>query len=92
MLGIDILVFLQIVIRKFGNCSTLIAPVEFDKCIFAIKENAFVASQYPVIITLEDLNKEREREGKKKHTHTHTHTCSPTSSLLCSAPPGTAKT
>ncbi|CAM6027244.1 unnamed protein product [Sphagnum balticum] len=35
-----------------GN--TLTAPVEFDKCISAIKENAFVASQYPVIITLED--------------------------------------
>ncbi len=28
--------------------------MEFDKCISAIKENAFVASQYPVIITLED--------------------------------------
>jgi len=28
--------------------------VEFDKCISAIKENAFVASQDPVIITLED--------------------------------------
>jgi hypothetical protein len=37
------------------------------------EENAFVASQYPVIITLEDLNKERKREGEKKHTHTHTH-------------------
>ncbi|CAK9271098.1 unnamed protein product [Sphagnum jensenii] len=33
---------------------TLTPPVEFDKCISAIKENAFVASQYPVIITLED--------------------------------------
>jgi phosphatidylinositol phospholipase C delta len=35
-----------------GN--TLTAPVEFDKCISAINENAFVTSQYPVIITLED--------------------------------------
>jgi hypothetical protein len=39
------------------------------------EENAFVASQYHVIITLEDLSKEREREReKKKNTHTHTHT------------------
>jgi len=36
------------------------------------EENAFVASQYHVIITLEDLSKERKREGGKKNTHTHT--------------------
>jgi hypothetical protein len=36
------------------------------------EENAFVASQYPVIITLEDLSKEKERKrGRKKNTHTH---------------------
>lgn len=35
-------------------CSTLTEPVDFEKCIVAIKENAFVASQYPVCITLED--------------------------------------
>jgi hypothetical protein len=28
--------------------------VDFEKCITSIKENAFVASQYPVCITLED--------------------------------------
>ena len=30
------------------------APVEFIKCLRAIKENAFSASEYPVVITLED--------------------------------------
>eukprot|EP01018_Ginkgo_biloba_P031458 Gb_38146 [translate_table: standard] len=33
---------------------TLTSPVKFIKCIRSIKEHAFVASQYPVIITLED--------------------------------------
>ncbi|GJP31053.1 hypothetical protein CLOM_g8191 [Closterium sp. NIES-68] len=33
---------------------TLTKPVGFDDCIKAIKEHAFVASEYPVIITLED--------------------------------------
>ncbi len=50
MIPILVIIF----IRKFGNCRTLTAPVEFDKCISAINENAFVASEYPVIITLED--------------------------------------
>jgi hypothetical protein len=55
MMDVGVIPILVIIfIRKFGNCSTLTAPVEFDKCISAIKENAFVASQYPVIITLED--------------------------------------
>uniref|UniRef100_A0A0C9RXU3 Phosphoinositide phospholipase C n=1 Tax=Wollemia nobilis TaxID=56998 RepID=A0A0C9RXU3_9CONI len=33
---------------------TLTAPVEFIKCLESIKMHAFVVSQYPVIITLED--------------------------------------
>lgn len=33
---------------------TLTAPVDFKECIIAIRDNAFVASMYPVIITLED--------------------------------------
>lgn len=30
------------------------APVELIKCLRSIKEYAFVASEYPVVITLED--------------------------------------
>ncbi|XP_072961470.1 phosphoinositide phospholipase C 2-like isoform X1 [Typha angustifolia] len=33
---------------------TLTTPVELIKCLLSIKEHAFVASPYPVIITLED--------------------------------------
>lgn len=33
---------------------TLTAPVELIKCLKSIKDNAFVASEYPVVITLED--------------------------------------
>ncbi|KAH6762774.1 phospholipase C 2 [Perilla frutescens var. hirtella] len=33
---------------------TLTTPVELIKCLKSIKENAFVASEYPVVITLED--------------------------------------
>ena len=33
---------------------TLVAPVEFGKCLRAIKENAFIKSLYPVVVTLED--------------------------------------
>ncbi|KAJ7283091.1 hypothetical protein O6H91_Y348500 [Diphasiastrum complanatum] len=33
---------------------TLTTPVQLDKCIAAIKEHAFIASEFPVIITLED--------------------------------------
>ncbi|KAL0336762.1 UNVERIFIED_CONTAM: Phosphoinositide phospholipase C 2 [Sesamum calycinum] len=33
---------------------TLTPPVKLNKCLSAIRENAFVASQYPVILTLED--------------------------------------
>jgi phosphatidylinositol phospholipase C delta len=35
-------------------CSTLTDPVPFVKCLTAIKENAFIASPYPVCVTLED--------------------------------------
>ncbi|XP_047335434.1 phosphoinositide phospholipase C 2-like [Impatiens glandulifera] len=38
----------------FDICRTLTAPVGLIKCLRAIKEYAFVASPYPVIITLED--------------------------------------
>lgn len=34
--------------------STLTKPVAFADCIKAIKEHAFVASEYPVIITIEN--------------------------------------
>ena len=34
--------------------STLTKPVSFEECLIAIKENAFVTSDYPVIITIED--------------------------------------
>ncbi|KAH7864055.1 hypothetical protein Vadar_025182 [Vaccinium darrowii] len=33
---------------------TLTTPVELSKCLFAIKDHAFSASEYPVIITFED--------------------------------------
>lgn len=33
---------------------TLTTPVELIKCLKSIKEHAFVASEYPVVITLED--------------------------------------
>jgi len=32
----------------------LTAPVELIRCLRSIKEHAFVASEYPVVITLED--------------------------------------
>lgn len=35
-------------------CRTLTTPVKLIKCLKSIKENAFVASEYPVVITLED--------------------------------------
>ncbi|CAI5469153.1 unnamed protein product [Closterium sp. Yama58-4] len=41
----------EIVVMHGG---TLTKPVGFADCIAAIKEHAFVASEYPVIITLED--------------------------------------
>lgn len=33
---------------------TLTTPVEMIKCLKSIREHAFVSSEYPVIITLED--------------------------------------
>jgi phosphatidylinositol phospholipase C delta len=39
---------------KVTHGNTLTDPVSFEKCLIAIKANAFVASQYPVCITLED--------------------------------------
>lgn len=36
------------------GCRTLTAPVEFIKCLKSIKEHAFAASPYPVVVTLED--------------------------------------
>lgn len=38
----------------FPSCRTLTTPVELIKCLRSIKEYAFVASEYPVVITLED--------------------------------------
>jgi phosphatidylinositol phospholipase C delta len=39
---------------KVTHGNTLTDPVTFEKCLVAIKENAFVASPYPVCVTLED--------------------------------------
>ncbi|KAH7285806.1 hypothetical protein KP509_33G046900 [Ceratopteris richardii] len=33
---------------------TLTTPVDFEKCILAIRDNAFSSSEYPVVITFED--------------------------------------
>lgn len=33
---------------------TLTTPIDFEKCIVAIKDNAFVSSEFPVVITFED--------------------------------------
>lgn len=33
---------------------TLTTPVQLIKCLRSIKEHAFTASEYPVVITLED--------------------------------------
>ncbi|XP_048420400.1 phosphoinositide phospholipase C 2-like isoform X2 [Pyrus x bretschneideri] len=41
----------DVVVRHGG---TLTSPVDLIKCLRAIKENAFVASEYPVVITFED--------------------------------------
>lgn len=38
----------------FNECRTLTSPVDLAKCLLAIKENAFCASEYPVVITFED--------------------------------------
>jgi phosphatidylinositol phospholipase C delta len=39
---------------KVTHGNTLTDPVPFVKCLTAIKENAFIASPYPVCVTLED--------------------------------------
>lgn len=44
--------FLQI--KDFFFNRTLTTPVDLLKCLRSIKEHAFVASEYPVVITLED--------------------------------------
>lgn len=36
------------------NVRTLTTPIPLIKCLKSIQEHAFVASSYPVIITLED--------------------------------------
>lgn len=43
-----------LVIEYVWRCRTLTAPVELVKCLRAIKDHAFTASKYPVIITFED--------------------------------------
>ncbi|KAK0604873.1 hypothetical protein LWI29_020386 [Acer saccharum] len=39
---------------KVCHGGTLTSPVDLIKCLRAIKDNAFVASEYPVVITFED--------------------------------------
>lgn len=36
------------------SSSTLTSAIPFKDCLIAIKENAFLASNYPVIITIEN--------------------------------------
>lgn len=38
----------------WDQCRTFTNPVSPIKCLEAIKEHAFVASDYPVILTIED--------------------------------------
>ncbi|KAJ0021110.1 hypothetical protein Pint_32542 [Pistacia integerrima] len=39
---------------KVCHGGTLTAPVDLIKCLRVIKDNAFIASEYPVVITFED--------------------------------------
>jgi phosphatidylinositol phospholipase C delta len=39
---------------KVTHGNTLTKPVAFEKCIVAIRDNAFINSEYPVCVTLED--------------------------------------
>ncbi|KAK2640990.1 hypothetical protein Ddye_022753 [Dipteronia dyeriana] len=39
---------------KVCHGGTLTSPVDLVKCLLAIKDNAFVASEYPVVVTFED--------------------------------------
>jgi hypothetical protein len=54
---------------------TLTAPVDFEECIRALKDYAFVKSSYPVIITFEDhLTASLQAEAAKvEHTYFHVH-------------------
>ena len=38
----------------FAICRTLTTPVDLIKCLSSIRKHAFVASEFPVILTLED--------------------------------------
>ncbi|PIA59419.1 hypothetical protein AQUCO_00400357v1 [Aquilegia coerulea] len=50
---------------------TLTTPVELIKCLRSIKEHAFSASQYPVVVTLEDhLNSDLQSKVAKMVTQT----------------------
>jgi len=40
--------------KMMQSYRTLTTPVALIKCLTSIKEYAFVASEYPVVITLED--------------------------------------
>jgi hypothetical protein len=44
----------EIYLFTFFLYRTLTTPVELIRCLRSIKEHAFVASEYPVVITLED--------------------------------------
>ena len=45
---------MHLVTEYVWRCRTLTAPVELNKCLKAIKDHAFTASEYPVVITFED--------------------------------------
>ncbi|XVF05322.1 hypothetical protein REPUB_Repub05bG0162400 [Reevesia pubescens] len=50
---------------------TFTSPVDLQKCLQAIKENAFSASEYPVVITFEDhLNSNLQKKVAKMVTET----------------------
>ncbi|XP_031271141.1 phosphoinositide phospholipase C 2-like isoform X1 [Pistacia vera] len=56
---------------KVCHGGTLTAPVDLIKCLRVIKDNAFIASEYPVVITFEDhLTADLQAEVAKMVTNT----------------------
>lgn len=53
-LSCDIIFLIIFMFLFFSMRRTLTTPVELIKCLKSIKEHAFAASDYPVVITLED--------------------------------------
>ena len=51
---LNIVVHISFFFFSFFKYRTLTTPVQLIRCLRSIKEHAFVASEYPVVITLED--------------------------------------